>query len=336
MEGEGEKERANSRLVNVLGTHLGVDDAGMGRVHQDVGILLERDLAVEVARVEDGGELAPAVLRVGPEVGVELVDVFKLDVLGCRLVQVARLVDDAHRVAGAGRLLDEGQEVGGEHDVAHVVEGHVPVDAAVCQLLRHDAPGGVVDEYVEAVRRRGDFVGHGGHLVPVGQVAPDPGRAVGVLLAQLLGHGLLRAPDHVLGHGEDEDPGDVVLEEGVRHAVAYALAAAGHGGHFARQVGAVVEGELVRAQAGCTSAKVLRGRILQKTHCACKHLQARDGVGDIYGNFLVLSNRVGERREKGGEGKYTYPRLVNNGSHVVVDCRFSLFDEALLLLVQTR
>ena len=46
------------------------------------------------------------------------------------------------------RLLHQRQEMRCQNGVAHVVDGHVPVDAVVGELVGHDATGGVVDEDV--------------------------------------------------------------------------------------------------------------------------------------------------------------------------------------------
>jgi hypothetical protein len=60
-------------------------------------------------------------------------------------------------------------------------------------------------------------------------------------------------PGHVLvpGRVEDEDPGDVVLEERVDDAVAYALAVEGDDGDFAALVGGQAQGEAPRRGGSC-------------------------------------------------------------------------------------
>ena len=58
--------------MDIGGRHLGVDEAGMRGVGEDVGVR-GGEVAIEVAGVEDCGELRAAILAVWTEVSVELV-----------------------------------------------------------------------------------------------------------------------------------------------------------------------------------------------------------------------------------------------------------------------
>ena len=65
--------------MNVVLGHLGIDETGMRGVDEDVG-MRGSEMAVEVAGVEDVGELGATVLAVGTEVSVQLVQGFELGV----------------------------------------------------------------------------------------------------------------------------------------------------------------------------------------------------------------------------------------------------------------
>lgn len=82
---------------------------------------------------------------------------------------VRGLVADAHGVAIGGGLLQDRKEVRGEDDMGHVVHGHlqhelvqlsceeehetdVTVDPIGGQLVCHDTPRSVVDQYVNSIR----------------------------------------------------------------------------------------------------------------------------------------------------------------------------------------
>ena len=58
--------------MDVFRGHLGFDDTGMRGIDEDVGVR-GGEVAVQVARIEDIGELGATVLRVGTEVLVQFV-----------------------------------------------------------------------------------------------------------------------------------------------------------------------------------------------------------------------------------------------------------------------
>ena len=69
------------------------------------------EMAVEVAGVEDSGELGATVLTVWTEVSVQLSQGFELGIRGCGLVGIGGLVGDADGVAVRRRLLQDGKEM---------------------------------------------------------------------------------------------------------------------------------------------------------------------------------------------------------------------------------
>ena len=58
--------------MDVFLGHLGIDDTGMRGIDEDIGVR-GGEVAVQVARIEDIGELGATVLRVGTEVLVQFV-----------------------------------------------------------------------------------------------------------------------------------------------------------------------------------------------------------------------------------------------------------------------
>ena len=252
----------NSRLMDVLGTLLRAHDTGVRRVHDDVRMSVFGDVTVKVSSVQDTGQLAATVLPVGSDVPVDLVEAGELCVARGAVVHVARLVADADDVALLGCLLHQRQQMAGQNYMAHVVDGHVSIDAIVGQLGCHDAPAAVVDQDIEPVRLALDDLGHLLHAPPVAQVAFKPYCSVRLVLAQLLCEGFLGAFLDFLVRREDEQLGDVVLEERVGDAIADALRAAGDDGYLAREIGAFFEGELVCAQFGHGSTEVFGEGVL--------------------------------------------------------------------------
>jgi hypothetical protein len=103
-------------------------------------------------------------------------------------VRVGGLDRDPDRGTEGGGSFEEREEVRGQHHVADVVYGHVPVDAVVCELVGHDAAGGVQDQDVEAVGLRGDLLGGFGDGGPVGEVRKfDEGDFARDLAVELVG-----------------------------------------------------------------------------------------------------------------------------------------------------
>ena len=82
----------------------------MRGVDQDVGVRAG-EMAVEVAGVEDVGELGATVLTVWTEVAVELGQGFEFGVGGGGLVGVGGLVGDADGVTVRCCLLQNGEEM---------------------------------------------------------------------------------------------------------------------------------------------------------------------------------------------------------------------------------
>lgn len=120
-----------------------------------------------------------------------------------------------------------------KNDMSHVVYGHVTVDAVVSELVGHDAPRGIVHQNIKTIRVVLDLLRYLLDALPVTHVALKPFRALGLVGTEVFRDGILGAVNNVLGDGEDVNLGDVVLEEGVRDAVADALAAASDDGYLA-------------------------------------------------------------------------------------------------------
>lgn len=131
--------------------------------------------------------------------------------------------------------------------MAHMVDSHMAIYTIVGELISHDASPSVVDDNVEPIRCVLDLLSDILDLLPVTQVALQPGDSLGRVVSHFLGHGLSGAVDDVLGDGEDEELGDVATEQSVCHAEAYTLAAPGHDGNFAGQVWSLLETELASA-----------------------------------------------------------------------------------------
>ena len=217
---------------------------------------------VEPSRVEDGRQFRSTVLAVGAEVLVQVVQAFELQVLGHRLVEVARLVSDAHHRPGLSRLLQKRQKVRGQDNVAEMIQSHVSIDAVVSELVRHDAPASIVDEDIQAVRRVLDLVGDFADFLPVTEVAVLPDGLVSRSLAEVLGYGLLGALDHILGHRKDEELADVVLEQRVGDSVSNTFTSPRDYRHLARLVGRLLQTELVRGELWSNTAEVFSKSVL--------------------------------------------------------------------------
>jgi hypothetical protein len=187
--------------VDVLRALLGADESGMCGVHEKIGMPLLGDVTVEVSGVEQYGELAPAVLPIGAGVLVDLIEAGKLGIAWRALVRVARLVGDAHDVALLRGLLHQWEKVACQHHVAHVVYGHVPVDAIVCEVGAHDSASAVVDEDVNTVGVVLDCLGHLFGSSPVTQVALHPLDAIGLVLSELIGDNGFCTVHDVFGGG---------------------------------------------------------------------------------------------------------------------------------------
>ena len=89
-------------------------------------------MAVEVAGVEDSGELGATVLTVWTKVSVQFVQGLKLGVRGCGLVGIGGLIGDAYGVAVGSCLLQDGKEVRGKDDMGHMVHGHLARVQHIC------------------------------------------------------------------------------------------------------------------------------------------------------------------------------------------------------------
>lgn len=81
----------------------------MSCVHQNVRVPILRDFPVEVSRVQNTCELTPAILTVGAQVGVQLLQALKLAVAWGSLMRIASLVRNSHDITLLRRLLDERQ-----------------------------------------------------------------------------------------------------------------------------------------------------------------------------------------------------------------------------------
>lgn len=248
--------------MNVDFALLRAHEARVGCVHEDVGMPVLGDVSIEESRFEDLREFGSSVLAVWTEILVQLIQALKLDVLGRALVRIARLVRNPHRrPVLVRRLLQQRKQRRRQHNRPVEIHRHVAIHAIIRNLTTHNPPPCVMHEDVQPVRRLLDLLRHRPHGLPVGHVALDPFRAIGLVLSEFLGDGFLGALDDVLGDGEDVQLGDVVREERVGDAVADALAAAGDDGDFAGLVGGVGDVECVRCQVAC-AAKVFGDCVL--------------------------------------------------------------------------
>lgn len=158
--------------MDILDALLGLHEAGMDRVCEDVGVR-RRQVFREVLAVQHLRELRPSILPVGTQVLIELVQRGELGVARRALVGVGAEADDAH-FALLGGLLEQRQEVAREDDMTDVVHGHVTVDAVVGELKGHDPARGVVDQDVDSVCFLGDCGGGLRRCDPVCEIALDP------------------------------------------------------------------------------------------------------------------------------------------------------------------
>lgn len=149
-------------------------------------------------------------------------------------MRIARLVDDPNlRVMLLCRLLQQREQRRCEDDMTHRVQRHVSIDTIIGKLIRHDPPRRIIHKNIQSIRGPLDLLPSILHLLPIGHIALDPFRPISLLLTEFLRNSPFSACDDLLRDGEDEDFGDVVLEERVGHAVADALASAGYNGDFA-------------------------------------------------------------------------------------------------------
>ena len=125
-----------------------------------------------------------------------------------------------------------------------VVDHHVPVEARVFgELERHDAAAGVEDEDVEAVGLGVDLFAGFGDGFEIRQVALQPGYLGGDFCAEFFFDIVEGALDGFFRDGEDEQFGEVVLQEREAGGVADPLAAAGDDADFAALVRGFFEAE---------------------------------------------------------------------------------------------
>jgi len=194
----GGRGYSNLRLVNVMGALLGAHESRVSGVHEHVGMSLLDDVAVEVSRVEKARQFAPAILPIWTSVLVYFVDTCELGVPGRALVRIAGLVADSHNVPLLGGLLHQRQQIARQYHVAHVVHGHVPIDAIVGQLGGHDSATAIVDQDVKPVRAVPDCLGHLLSPSPVAEIALHPDDAVRLIFSELFCDSLLGSIDDVL------------------------------------------------------------------------------------------------------------------------------------------
>jgi len=71
-------------LVDVLLGHLGLDEARMSSIDEHVGVR-SVEMIGQVLGIQDCGQLASAIDRVGGEVSVQLFEAFEFGVLRCHL-----------------------------------------------------------------------------------------------------------------------------------------------------------------------------------------------------------------------------------------------------------
>ena len=200
--------------MNILSAHLRRHNTRVRRIRQYIRVRA-REVLVQILRIQDRSQLAPSILAHRSQIAIQLVQGLKLRILRRRLVRITRQIHNPHLIAFIRSLLHQGQQVGCQDRVAHVVDRHMPVHAVVRELVGHDSAAGVVDEDIEAVCGVADLLRDLGDLAPVREVAFDPVCAVCFVCAKVLFDRVFGAGDDFLRDGEDEELADVFGEEGV-------------------------------------------------------------------------------------------------------------------------
>ena len=93
----------------------------------------------------------------------------------------------------------------------------------VCELVCHNPSCGIVNQDVESIGLFLDNVCSFDHLTPFAEIALEPDYLLGNFFAHLFFDCVKGIVNDLFGKGEDEYFADVVGEEGVGAAIAYAL-----------------------------------------------------------------------------------------------------------------
>jgi hypothetical protein len=99
------------------------------------------------------------------------------------------------------------------------------VHTIVRELVSHDPPSGIANQYVNPIGALYNFVSRCFDRMPVGEVTLQPGDLLRCVLTHFLADGFQGIIHHVLGHGEDVDMLDVLFKKSMGASIADACVA---------------------------------------------------------------------------------------------------------------
>jgi len=137
----------------------------------------------------------------------------------------------------------------------------VTVHTIVGELVGHDPPCSIANQYVNSIGAFRNLVGSCFDRMPVGDVTLQPGDFLRYFLTHFLANGFQSIIHHVLGHGKDVDMLDVLLEKRVGASITdacddlaltprfefkqHTLGASSYDSYLARLVWNLLEAELL-------------------------------------------------------------------------------------------
>jgi len=143
------------------------------------------------------------------------------------------------------------------------------VDAVASQLVGHDPSPRIVDQNINSISALSDLVCHLRDLMPIWQIAMQPGHPVCYFLSHLLFDSVSRAINHLLSRWKNEELLHALGQHCMRTAIANALRATGDNSYFALEVGCLVEGKLLvlgKDLMACITTEVLGNSLFDSLH----------------------------------------------------------------------